>query len=72
MEKAFTSIGGILPDSYEGDFGELGTLGQVGYTLGAILGTIPTFVVGGAITGKAITGVSKIGNAGTRLEKQGW
>ncbi len=67
MEKAFTSIGGILPDSYEGDFGELGTLGQVGYTLGAILGTIPTFVVGGAITGKAITGVSKIGNAGTRL-----
>tara|TARA_Y100001963_G_scaffold60823_1_gene84960 strand:- start:6556 stop:15735 length:9180 start_codon:yes stop_codon:yes gene_type:complete len=67
LERKFTSLGGLLPESYEGEFGDLSLWGQVGYTLGSILGTIPTFVVGGALTSKAITATSKIGGVGTRV-----
>ena len=66
LEKKVTSFGGRVDDSAE-SFGDLSLWGQSGYTLGSILGTIPTFMFGGALTSKAITGVSKIGGVGKKL-----
>lgn len=65
MEKKFTSLGG-LQDSYEGDFGELSGWGKSGYTVGQILGSLPTFMFGGAIAGKVISTTGKIGSIGTK------
>jgi len=66
LEKKVTSFGGKVDDSAEA-FGDLSLWGQSGYTLGSILGTIPTFMFGGALTSKAITGASKIGGIGQKL-----
>tara|TARA_R110002020_G_scaffold130237_1_gene291425 strand:+ start:9914 stop:19087 length:9174 start_codon:yes stop_codon:yes gene_type:complete len=66
LEKKVTSFGGRVDDSAEA-FGDLSLWGQTGYTLGSILGTIPTFMFGGALTSKAITGVSKIGQVGQKV-----
>ena len=66
LEKKGTSFGGLTDDT-AGEFGDLSLWGQTGYTLGSILGTIPTFMVGGALTSKAISGVAKVGGAGRKV-----
>jgi|10_taG_2_1085330.scaffolds.fasta_scaffold00751_6 hypothetical protein len=50
-----------------GDWNELTNSGKAGYMIGSALGMIPSFIVGGGIAGKAITGAARIGGIGTKV-----
>ena len=62
-EEAITGLAGGQAGSWD----ELTDTGKAGYSLGAAFGQIPSFWAGGILTSKAVTGLGKLGAAGTKM-----